>query len=193
MNFHRFHVSGLFFALLVLLLFTAATVAVAQQETTGADSTEAATTVEAPAVEGAPVQNGAAFVYHPRGRRDPFTPLVRKDEPLAEVVKTTRRPEQLRGPLERFELTQLRLIAVLVIKGDPRAMVSAPDGKSYTVKLDDYIGLDGGRVKAIQTRVMGEDDSGVRVVKNPDRIVVEEVGIDTLTGKTVKEERYITL
>ncbi len=132
------------------------------------------------------------FTYNPGGRRDPFTPLIRRDEPPA-AIQTTRRPEELRGPLERYELRQLRLIAVMVVKGDPRAMVAAPDGKSYTVKNGDYIGINGGRVKDIQTRVIDVNEQGTRVEKNPDRIVVEEVGIDSLSGNTVKEERYIVL
>jgi len=140
----------------------------------------------------AEVETAGQFTYNPGGRRDPFTPLIRRDEPVA-AIKTTRRPEALRGPLEQYELRQLRLIAVMVVKGDPRAMVAAPDGKSYTVKLDDYIGINGGRVKDIQTRAVGVDEQGVRVEKNPDRIVIEEVGIDSLSGNTVKEERYIVL
>jgi Tfp pilus assembly protein PilP len=137
-------------------------------------------------------ETSGEFTYNPGGRRDPFTPLIRRDEPPA-AIQTTRRPEELRGPLERYELRQLRLIAVMVVKGDPRAMVAAPDGKSYTVKIDDYIGINGGKVKEIQTRAIGVDDQGVRVEKNPDRIVVEEVGIDSVSGNTVKEERYIVL
>ncbi|MBW6510466.1 MAG: pilus assembly protein PilP [Desulfuromonadales bacterium] len=132
------------------------------------------------------------FTYNPGGRRDPFTPLIRRDDPPP-AIQTTRRPEALRGPLERYELRQLRLIAVMVVRGNPRAMVAAPDGKSYTVKVDDYIGINGGKVKDIQTRVMGVDEQGLRVEKNPDRIVVEEVGVDSLSGNTIKEERYIVL
>ncbi|MFO7813800.1 MAG: pilus assembly protein PilP [Pelovirga sp.] len=137
-------------------------------------------------------ETAGEYAYNPGGRRDPFTPLIRRDEP-APAIQTTRRPEELRGPLERYELRQLRLIAVMVVKGDPRAMVAAPDGKSYTVEIDDYIGINGGKVKDIQTRSIGVDEQGVRVEKNPDRIVVEEVGIDSVSGNTVKEERYIVL
>jgi Tfp pilus assembly protein PilP len=146
---------------------------------------------DAAGVAGELVSSGE-FTYNPGGRRDPFTPLIRRDEPTV-AIRPTRRPEALRGPLERFELRQLRLIAVMVVQGNPRAMVAAPDGKSYTVKVDDYIGINGGKVKAIQTRAMGIDGQGLRVEKNPDRIVVEEVGIDSLSGNTVKEERYIVL
>ena len=145
-----------------------------------------------PAEVATEVASSAKFTYNPGGRRDPFAPLIRRDEPTG-AIQTTRRPEALRGPLERYELRQLRLIAVLVVRGDPRAMVAAPDGKSYTVKIDDYVGINGGKVKNIQTRTMGVDEQGVRIEKNPDRIVVEEVGIDSLTGKSVKEERFIVL
>ncbi len=171
----------LFFIVAVSLLVSLPTSAFAEQPGDSAATEEA---VEA-ATEG-------EFVYQPLGRRDPFTPLIRRDDP-APTIQTTRRPEELRGPLERYELQQLRLIAVMVVRGDPRAMVAAPDGRSYTVKIDDYVGINGGRVKDIQTRVMGMDEQGLRVEKNPDRIVIEEVGLDSLTGRTVREERYIVL
>lgn len=171
----------LFLIVVVSLFMTLPTLTMAEQH----DESEAADV----AVQ---ADSSGEFVYNPGGRRDPFAPLIRRDEPVA-AIQPTRRPEELRGPLERYELRQLRLIAVMVVRGDPRAMVAAPDGKSYTVKIDDYIGINGGKVKDIETRAIGVDQQGVRVEQNPDRIVVEEVGIDSLSGKTVKEERYIVL
>ena len=181
MIFHSFSVMRLFFVVAVSLLVGLPTGVLADQH-----DDSMATEVAAAA------ETAEEFVYQPRGRRDPFAPLIRRDEP-APAVQATRRPEELRGPLERYELQQLRLIAVMVVRGDPRAMVAAPDGKSYTVKIDDYVGLNGGRVKDIQTRVMGMDEQGLRVEKNPDRIVIEEVGVDSLSGQTVREDRYIVL
>jgi type IV pilus assembly protein PilP len=171
----------LIFIVVTILIMIPSSMVMAQ---TSGDPVTAEVTTEA--------ESSGEFTYNPGGRRDPFTPLIRRDEPPA-AIQTTRRPEELRGPLERYELRQLRLIAVMVVKGDPRAMVAAPDGKSYTVKIDDYIGINGGKVKEIQTRAIGIDDQGVRVEKHPDRIVVEEVGIDSVSGNTVKEERYIVL
>ena len=95
--------------------------------------------------------------------------------------------------MERFELSQFRLMAIMIVKGNPRAMVKAPDGKSYTVQVDDYIGMNGGKVKNIETKVLAVDENGMRVEKSPDRIVVEEVGIDVLSGKETIENRYIVL
>lgn len=131
------------------------------------------------------------YAYSPMGRRDPFKPLIEKKEAI--VKKTIQRPEKIKGPMERFELSQFRLMAIMIVKGNPRAMVKAPDGKSYTVQVEDYIGMNGGKVKNIETKVLAVDENGMRVEKSPDRIVVEEVGIDVLSGKETIENRYIVL
>ncbi len=131
------------------------------------------------------------FAYSPKGRRDPFKPLIQEK---AKVVKTKKgRSEKLKGPLEKFELSQYRLIALMIVKGVPRAMVKAPDGKSYTVNVGDYIGMNDGLVKRIETKVISIDENGLRVEKSPDRIVVEEGGIDSYTGQEIKENRYIAM
>jgi len=131
------------------------------------------------------------FAYSPKGRRDPFKPLVQ--EQVKAVKKMSGRAEKLKGPLEKFELSQYRLVALMVVKGVPRAMVKAPDGKSYTVKVGEYIGLNGGMVKNIETKVIDVDVNGMRIEKSPDRIIVEEIGIDSSSGNEVRENRYIVM
>jgi len=131
------------------------------------------------------------FAYSAQGRRDPFKPLIQEKQPV--VRKSKGRPDEVKGPLERFELSQYRLIALMVVKGVPRAMVKAPDGKSYTVKIGEYIGMNDGIVKNIETKVIGIDENGMRIEKSPDRIVVEEVGVDSYTGSETKENRYIVM
>lgn len=133
------------------------------------------------------------FVYSPRGRRDPFRPLIQKKEAIAPKIVKKSRPERIKGPLEKFELSQYRLMAIMVVKGTPRAMVKAPDGKSYTVEVNDYIGMNAGQVKEIETKTIDIDENGMRVEKNPDRIVVEEVGINSYSGEEIVESRYIVM
>ena len=130
------------------------------------------------------------FSYGPKGRRDPFKPLVQKKE---YAKKPSMRANKIKGPLEMFELSQYRLIAIVVVKEVPRAMIKAPDGKSYTVKIGQYIGLNDGIVKNIETKISGISDNGLRVEKSPDRIVVEEIGIDSFSGKQIKENRFIVM
>lgn len=83
------------------------------------------------------------FVYSPTGRRDPFEPLVKKEAKKKEqnVIPLT--------PLQRFDLGQFRLQAVLIGKGAPRAMVSAPDGKTYILSPGIKIGKREGVVTKI--------------------------------------------
>jgi Tfp pilus assembly protein PilP len=133
-----------------------------------------------------------SYVYDAQGRRDPFTPLVQAKPDIQEVAAPDR-PEKIKGPLEKYELSQFRLIAIVVIKGVPNAMVATPDGKSYRVKVGDYIGLKSGIVEKIETKKMAVDDNGLSVEKNPDRIVVVESGFDRFSGTKVTEKRYIEL
>jgi type IV pilus assembly protein PilP len=82
------------------------------------------------------------FVYSSTGRRDPFEPLVQKgDRKQSTTIPLT--------PLQRFDLSQYRLQAVLIGKGAPRAMVGAPDGKTYILTPGIKIGKREGVVKEI--------------------------------------------
>lgn len=109
------------------------------------------------------------FVYSPTGRRDPFEPLVKKGE----KKRTSTEPLT---PLQRFDLGQFRLQAVLIGKGAPRAMVSAPDGKTYILSPGIKIGKREGVVTAI-TR---------------ESVQVEEVHYD-LTGEVTRKQASIDL
>jgi type IV pilus assembly protein PilP len=103
----------------------------------------------APPVEASPSAPEAAappppkYVYNPSGRRDPF-------EPLTMVRKSVAREDVPLTPLQTYDLGQLRLIGVIVGKGEPRAMVSAPDGKSYILKKGIKIGKNDGVVVGIK-------------------------------------------
>ena len=170
----------LFLSLLLLLFGTVSVFAQKGSDQAGTQSSELKST------------QGVSedFSYGPKGRRDPFKPLVQKKKFAAKVKG---RSDKVKGPLEKFELSQYRLIAIMVVKGVPRAMIKAPDGKSYTVKIGQYIGMNDGIVKNIETKIAGIDKSGLRVEKSPDRIVVEEIGIDNSSGKQIKENRFIVM
>ena len=170
------------FVSITVLLFLAVGVGFAQQKSSVKDETF---------IQDAVQPENDNFTYSPRGRRDPFKPLIQVKHDM--VSKASGRANELKGPLEKFELNQFRLVALLVVSGNPRAMVKGPDGKGYTVKVGEYIGLHDGLVKKIETKIVEIDNYGMRIEKSPDRIVVEEVGIDPLTGKEVRENRYIVM
>jgi len=83
------------------------------------------------------------YIYDPTGKRDPFRPFNLKVEKKSEVP-----PEEL-TPLQRYNLSQLKLTAIIYDseKGTGIAMVEAPDKKGYNIIVGSEIG--GGRVVRI--------------------------------------------
>lgn len=88
------------------------------------------------------------FVYQAEGRRDPFLPLTAIRKPVGDVS------EEPLTPLQQYELQQYRLIGVIVGLDDPKAMVVAPDGKSYILKKGIKIGKNNGVVLDISKDVI---------------------------------------
>lgn len=80
------------------------------------------------------------YVYDPSGRRDPFEPPMLVKRPVSNVPLT---------PLQKFDLGQFQLVGVIIGKGAPRAMVVAPDGKGYILRMGTKIGKNNGRVVKI--------------------------------------------
>ena len=90
------------------------------------------------AVDELPEKN-EEFVYVTEGRRDPFVPLSKIKKPLIKVVD-----EEPQTPLQSYDVAQFKLIGVIVGMGDPKAMVVAPDGKSYVLAKGVKIGKNNG-------------------------------------------------
>lgn len=84
------------------------------------------------------------FEYQPRGRRDPFVrPTV--DKPVAEGV--------YHGPflpLQRFNLTDLKLTAIIWDVARPKAMIIDPEQKVHIVGPNTKIGKNNGYIAAIR-------------------------------------------
>lgn len=74
------------------------------------------------------------YVYEIRGRRDPFRPLI---EPRVKAVKT--------GPkagLAALEVNEIKLSGIIWEQRGFLALVEAPDGKGYVLRVNDTIGRD---------------------------------------------------
>lgn len=84
------------------------------------------------------------FDYEPRGRRDPFAPPV-LDRPVA--------PGSVHGPLlplQRYDLTKLKLIGIIWDVKRPRAMINDPDSKVHIVGPNTKIGTRNGYIAVIR-------------------------------------------
>lgn len=112
------------------------------------------------------------YAYDPANRRDPFEPLVMIRNPIIN-------PDAPLTPLQTFETGQLRLIGVITGKGAPRAMVTAPDGKSYILQRGVLVGKNNGVVTDIRQEVVlveeryqdftGEVRTGIQEIRLPKR------------------------
>jgi len=104
-----------------------------------------------PPVPALAVEPDEAPPYDATGRRDPFRP------PRASVTGRSGEP---RTPLERYEIGQLRLVAIIYGTAEPRAVVEDDEGLGYIVRVGTPIGPNSGQVRVIQRgRVVIEQDS----------------------------------
>jgi len=102
----------------------------------------------------------AALSYDPTDRRDPFRSFVRGPE----------LDDGPTGPLERFDLSQLNLSAIIWGIGAPRALIVDPSGKGYIVETGAVMGKNKGRVVSIGDNL----------------VVVKETYVDSVDRATTK-------
>ncbi len=76
------------------------------------------------------------------GTRDPFRPMTLR-------TKVNTRPRENLSPLERLDLSQLKVVGVIWDIKEPRAMVEDTAGLGYVIKVGTPIGSNDGKVKAI--------------------------------------------
>jgi type IV pilus assembly protein PilP len=105
--------------------------------------------------------------YNPVGKVDPFAPLYKEEteKKAQEVIAKPKGPERPRTPLEKLDLGQLKLTAIVTNNGYKRALVEEASGKGYVVTVGTKIGLERGTIIEIaQERIViehqQEDDFG---------------------------------
>ena len=114
--------------------------------------------------------------YNPRGKLDPFAPLI-KEKPVALAVKHRKAVRhKLLTPLEKLDLSQLKLVAILRAQSGNKALVEEDSGKGYIIKKGTYIGTNAGRVLDIL----------------PDKIIIEEE-VEDIYGKISVRKKEIEL
>lgn len=102
--------------------------------------------------------------YSSVGKRDPFRSFLADFEKETGSLAT-----RCATPLGRFELEQLRLVAVVTGLEDPVAMVEAPSGVGYSVHRGACIGKNGGTVTAVRTGELVVSEWATRADGSRDR------------------------
>jgi type IV pilus assembly protein PilP len=79
------------------------------------------------------------YIYDPKGKRDPFKQFV--DSGAKDKKKLV--------PLQKYEVSQLKLTGIIWGANINKAMVEDPIGKGYVIKRGTRIGKNDGKVKKI--------------------------------------------
>lgn len=97
-----------------------------------------------------------AYIYDPADKRDPFRSLIlgKKEKIKLEEEKEEKKiMEEMEkipsSPLYQFDLSAIKVVAIMWGDIGKYALVEAPDGKGYTIKKGEYIGKSRGLVKDI--------------------------------------------
>jgi Tfp pilus assembly protein PilP len=114
--------------------------------------------------------------YNPSGKRDPFKPFEGGEIVYSAVAK---------APLERFELNQLELTAIVWGIARPKVLFRAPDGYSYIAQVGTGIGRNRGKItKITKNRVLiaeeFRDPSGQYVARESEFQMDEDPKADKL-------------
>ena len=112
--------------------------------------------------------------YDARGKVNPFEPLFKEKPVYAKKKKSRKRIPQT--PLERIDLSQLKLVGIIMAPSGNWALMEDSSGKGYVVRKGTYIGVNSGKV--------------VKIKK--EKVVVEEEFEDVF-GKTKLRQREIKL
>ena len=118
--------------------------------------------------------------YSSTGKADPFVPLFRKDETAGDQQAASpgkkRKKRVPRTPLERVDLSQLKLTGIIRSPQGNKALVEEATGKGYVVGVGTYLGNQGGKITEILD----------------DRLIVEEE-IESPLGEIKKVPRQLKL
>ncbi|KJR43958.1 Pilus assembly protein PilP [Candidatus Magnetoovum chiemensis] len=110
------------------------------------------------------------YVYKSQENRDPFLSIIEKTKRRLDAEKDKTKQRVLM-PLERYKLNDLKLLGIVSDGNKTLASIQIPDGKSYNVTIGASIGVENGKISAIQD----------------DKIIIKEESIDYKGERIVRE------
>ena len=142
---------------------------------------------EAPELSQDNILARAAIGYDPKGKVDPFVPLIKPEAKKGKgkgkgsgtvmaAQKVERKKRKPTTPLERIELSQLSLKAIVRSAQGNKALVEEASGKGYVITKGTFIGVNQGTVIDIQK----------------DRVIVEEE-VESMQGDVTLKTRELRL
>ena len=109
--------------------------------------------------------------YNTKGKIDPFETLF-QEKPSATLKKAKRKRRTPRTPLEKLDLSQLKLVAIMRSPNGNKALLEDASGKGYVISKGSYIGTNAGKVVEIEK----------------DRVIVAEEVEDAMGNVTIQRK-----
>jgi len=113
-----------------------------------------------------------AKIYNPKGKIDPFVPLFQEKSPETPIRTKKRKKRTRLTPLEKIDLGQLKLTAIILRSAGNKGMVEEATGRGYVVIKGTPIGRNWGKI--------------TKILK--DRIIIEEEVEDLLGKVSLKKQ-----
>lgn len=120
-----------------------------------------------------------AYSYDPEGKINPFQPVF-VTQTAQEAIRAGKKIQErklLLTPLQKIDVSQLKVVGIIISPTGNKALVEDPSGKGYVITRGTYIGANYGQVKKILE----------------DRIIVEEEVEDFFSGKMKLQEIELRL
>jgi len=115
--------------------------------------------------------------YKVRGKIDPFASIFRdKSSTFTDQNDRKKKKRIPLTPIEKVDLSQLKLVGIIFAPGGNKALVEDASGKGFVIKKGTGIGINSGRV--------------IKILKG--RVVVEEEA-ESILGKTSLVKRELKL
>jgi type IV pilus assembly protein PilP len=118
-----------------------------KDEITKPDSTESAVPPEEKVKTERP--SAQSKKYNTKGKIDPFETLF-QEKPSVALKKAKRKRRTPRTPLEKLDLSQLKLVAIMRSPDGHKALLEDASGKGYVISKGSYIGTNAGKVVEIE-------------------------------------------
>jgi type IV pilus assembly protein PilP len=118
-------------------------------------------------------QQVTAYHYDPMGKKDPFMPLIRESGKITDRMFG----QGPLTPLQKYALSELRLVAVLLAGDQSKAMVEDAKGDGYILSKGTLIGDKYGEVVEIKNN----------------EVLIAEKEVDSLSGEIVQKNVSLIL
>ncbi|MGM0417729.1 MAG: pilus assembly protein PilP [Thermodesulfobacteriota bacterium] len=122
------------------------------------------------------IQEEIKKLYSGEGRIDPFSPLIKEKEEEEPEEEESDKPSRPKTPLEKLDLSQLELVAVISSPDGKTAILEESSGKGYIVEKGTYVGLNSGQISKIES----------------DRLIINET-VKNISGKSVTREKILKI